>query len=58
MQSSYTSVLVPGKIGQPRPPLPLEILPLGQFDPVYRSPLDVQVWVGKCGESGLSLSSH
>ena len=44
MQSSYTSVLVPGKIGQPRPPLPLEILPLGQFDPVYRSPLDVQVW--------------
>ena len=44
LSSSYTSVLIQGKASaQPKPPIPLEILPLGQFDPVYRSTLDVQV---------------
>ena len=42
IQSSYTSLFVPGKLELPRPPLPLEILPLGEFEPIYRLPLDVQ----------------
>ncbi|KAG1680580.1 hypothetical protein FOA52_015027 [Chlamydomonas sp. UWO 241] len=42
LQSSFTSVFVPGKLTSPRPPIPLEILPLGEFDPVYRLPLDTQ----------------
>ncbi|GAX77222.1 hypothetical protein CEUSTIGMA_g4668.t1 [Chlamydomonas eustigma] len=42
LQSNYSSMYVAGKVDKPRPPIPLEILPLGQFDPVYRSPLDVQ----------------
>jgi hypothetical protein len=33
---------VQGKLESPRPPIPLEILPAGEFDPVYRIPLDVQ----------------
>ncbi|CAL5227650.1 g10656 [Coccomyxa viridis] len=41
VNASYASVLagrgaIPGKV------LPLEILPLGEFDPVYRSTLDIQ----------------
>lgn len=39
---NYTSVYVQGKLESPRPPIPLEILPAGEFDPVYRIPLDVQ----------------
>lgn len=39
---SYTSVYVQGKRDAPRPPVPLEILQAGEFDPVYRIPLDVQ----------------
>eukprot|EP00798_Chlamydomonas_sp_ICE-L_P006267 gene6267-2895_t len=42
INSTFNSMLVPGKVGQPRPPLPLENLPLGEFEPVYRLPLDVQ----------------
>eukprot|EP00195_Chlamydomonas_chlamydogama_P006999 CAMPEP_0202892210 /NCGR_PEP_ID=MMETSP1392-20130828/1989_1 /ASSEMBLY_ACC=CAM_ASM_000868 /TAXON_ID=225041 /ORGANISM="Chlamydomonas chlamydogama, Strain SAG 11-48b" /LENGTH=381 /DNA_ID=CAMNT_0049576099 /DNA_START=237 /DNA_END=1383 /DNA_ORIENTATION=+ len=42
VSASYTSVIVAGELKSPRPPVPLEILPLGQFDPVYRVPLDVQ----------------
>ncbi len=40
--ASYASVLIDGDVRQPRPPLPLEILPAGEFDPLYRLPLDVQ----------------
>ena len=42
IQSSYTSLFVPGKVQSPRPPIPLEILPLGEFEPIYRLPLDIQ----------------
>jgi cyclophilin family peptidyl-prolyl cis-trans isomerase len=42
IQSSYTSLFVPGKLESPKPPVPLEILPLGEFEPIYRLPLDVQ----------------
>eukprot|EP00197_Chlamydomonas_leiostraca_P002218 CAMPEP_0202859684 /NCGR_PEP_ID=MMETSP1391-20130828/1691_1 /ASSEMBLY_ACC=CAM_ASM_000867 /TAXON_ID=1034604 /ORGANISM="Chlamydomonas leiostraca, Strain SAG 11-49" /LENGTH=376 /DNA_ID=CAMNT_0049538739 /DNA_START=202 /DNA_END=1332 /DNA_ORIENTATION=+ len=41
---NYTAVIAPTPLTQTttRPPIPLEILPLGEFDPVYRLPLDVQ----------------
>lgn len=43
VQASYTSVIAAGDPLQPtRPPIPLENLPAGTFDPVYRLPLDVQ----------------
>uniref|UniRef100_A0A383V8B5 PPIase cyclophilin-type domain-containing protein n=1 Tax=Tetradesmus obliquus TaxID=3088 RepID=A0A383V8B5_TETOB len=42
IQASYASVITPGNSVQPRPPIPLENLPAGTFDPLYRLPLDVQ----------------
>jgi len=42
VQASYASVITPGDIVAPRPPVPLENLPAGTFDPLYRFPLDVQ----------------
>ncbi|KAG2496893.1 hypothetical protein HYH03_004901 [Edaphochlamys debaryana] len=39
---NYTSVFVTGSPEQQRPPIPLEILPAGEFEPLYRIPLDVQ----------------
>jgi hypothetical protein len=43
--SSATAVLTgPAPPSKPEaPPIPLEILPLGEFEPEYRLPLDVQV---------------
>ena len=32
----------PSANGRTRAPIPLEILPVGEFDPVYRVPLDVR----------------
>lgn len=40
---SFSSIYASGPPTRPRPPIPLEILPAGEFDPVYRLPLDVQV---------------
>lgn len=43
VQSSYASLIVTTADSAPsRPPIPLEILPSGEFDPMYRIPLDVQ----------------
>eukprot|EP00775_Hariotina_reticulata_P002402 gene2402-2706_t len=42
VQASYASVITPGDAVSPRPPIPLENLPAGTFDPLYRFPLDVQ----------------
>ncbi|KXZ48859.1 hypothetical protein GPECTOR_25g444 [Gonium pectorale] len=39
---NYTSVYVQGQTNKERPPIPLEILPAGEFEPLYRLPLDVQ----------------
>ena len=43
MNASYASVLVAAPEGKAVPAIPLEILPAGEFDPLYRIPLDVQV---------------
>lgn len=42
IQASYASVITPGDPVKQRPPIPLENLPAGTFDPLYRLPLDVQ----------------
>lgn len=42
VQASYASVITNGDIKTPHPPIPLENLPAGTFDPLYRLPLDVQ----------------
>ncbi|GLC36069.1 hypothetical protein PLESTF_000972600 [Pleodorina starrii] len=42
IQVNYTSVFVQGPSTRERPPIPLEILPAGEFEPLYRLPLDVQ----------------
>lgn len=42
MQASYASVITAGDAVKQRPPIPLENLPAGTFDPLYRFPLDVQ----------------
>ncbi|GIL50914.1 hypothetical protein Vafri_7000 [Volvox africanus] len=42
IQVNYTSVFVQAPTIQERPPIPLEILPSGEFEPLYRLPLDVQ----------------
>ena len=39
---TYSSVYVQGSPASRRAPIPLEILPAGEFDPLYRIPLDVQ----------------
>lgn len=45
-QVNSNTVLIAGTSGNQEPTgirlIPLEILPLGEFDPVYRTPLDVQ----------------
>lgn len=40
--------------GRQLPSIPLEILPAGEFDPIYRIPLDVQVglWGKSCWAAG------
>lgn len=40
--SSNVSVIVNANGISAKPPVPLEILPAGEFDPLYRLPLDVQ----------------
>eukprot|EP00879_Flechtneria_rotunda_P006328 GHRR01006651.1.p1 GENE.GHRR01006651.1~~GHRR01006651.1.p1 ORF type:complete len:427 (+),score=169.90 GHRR01006651.1:312-1592(+) len=42
VQASYASVITSGDQRTPRQPIPLENLPAGTFDPLYRLPLDVQ----------------
>ncbi|KAG2432024.1 hypothetical protein HYH02_013094 [Chlamydomonas schloesseri] len=42
ISANYTSVLVTAPEGKQQPPVPLEIMPLGEFEPLYRLPLDVQ----------------
>ncbi|KAG2428968.1 hypothetical protein HXX76_011212 [Chlamydomonas incerta] len=42
INANYTSVLVTAPEGRQQPPVPLEIMPLGEFEPLYRLPLDVQ----------------
>jgi hypothetical protein len=42
IQASYASVITPGDAVKARAPIPLENLPAGTFDPLYRLPLDVQ----------------
>ncbi|GFR50671.1 hypothetical protein Agub_g12923 [Astrephomene gubernaculifera] len=42
LQVNYTSVFVTAPAAQQRPPIPLEILPAGEFEPLYRLPLDVR----------------
>ncbi|GIL75050.1 hypothetical protein Vretifemale_4870 [Volvox reticuliferus] len=42
IQVNYTSVFVQAPPSRERPPIPLEILPAGEFEPLYRLPLDVQ----------------
>ena len=42
IQASYASVITPGDSTTSKPPIPLEILPAGEFDPLYRLDLDVQ----------------
>lgn len=42
MSASYTSVITIPNGEQARPPVPLEILPAGEYDPLYRLPLDIQ----------------
>jgi hypothetical protein len=42
IQASYASVITPGDPIKQRPPIPLENLPAGTFDPLYRFSLDVQ----------------
>lgn len=40
--ANSNSVIIGGPATTAKPPIPLEILPAGEFDPVYRIPLDVQ----------------
>lgn len=42
VQASYASVITAGDPVQAKPPIPLENLPAGTFDPLYRLPLDLQ----------------
>lgn len=42
MSARYPSITVPAKSSTPRPPIPLEILAAGDFNPLYRIELDVQ----------------
>ncbi|KAL6745187.1 hypothetical protein V8C86DRAFT_2986107, partial [Haematococcus lacustris] len=42
LTASSNAVIAPAPPTSQLPPIPLEILPLGEFDPVYRIPLDVQ----------------
>jgi hypothetical protein len=42
IQASYASVITAGDAIKQRQPIPLENLPAGTFDPLYRFPLDVQ----------------
>ena len=47
VQASYSSLYVQSKKEQERPPIPLEILPLGEFDPVSGGP----AWDKGCGST-------
>ncbi|KAI8474603.1 MAG: cyclophilin-type peptidyl-prolyl cis-trans isomerase [Monoraphidium minutum] len=42
VQASRVSVITSATAARQRPPIPLEIMPAGEFEPLYRLPLDVQ----------------
>lgn len=57
MKSASQAIIVDSETGKKGYTLPLEVMPAGQFEPLYRSPLSIQVTHSHYFNSKTNLSS-